>query len=269
MKIMSVDLESWVHRPIFKIPLHEQTKELDNGLIVKSTDIILERFKQHNVRATFFVLGVVAEWYPDLIEKIAENGHEIGIHGYTHKDLGQHTKESFNDEIEKTIAILNGLNIKPKGYRSPCFSTATFLYEVLNSNGIVYDSSVFPIKTPLYDGTKYTSKPFVIDYGIREFPCSMLKICGIRIPAGGFYLRLLGSMLNYLLLNRIEKRNDISVFYCHPWEIMEIPQRHNLPFLKKKFAYYRIPMLKQLEFLLKKLEFTSFDRVLNEPFAHY
>ena len=271
MIIMSVDVESWVHRKIFNIPLSEQTKELDGGHVLKSTKIILELFKKYRTKATFFILGTIAEWYPELIEEIKNEGHEIGIHGYTHKFLSDHTEESFDEEIKKTILILKSFGVKPIGYRAPAFTKADFLYEVLSSNEIKYDSSVFPIKTPLYDGTSYDSRPFIIDRDIVEIPLSVLKISGFRIPAGGFYLRLFVSRMNYLLFKKIEKRNGIAVMYFHPWEILDIPheirieknKRIKLPFLKKKFAYYKIPMLKQVEYLLGKIDFTNFKGAMS------
>ncbi len=267
MIIMSVDIESWVHRKIFNIPLAEQTKELDGGHVLRATKIILELFKKHHTKATFFVLGTVAEWYPELIEEMKHEGHEIGIHGYTHKLLNEHTEKSFDEDIRKTVLILENLGVKPLGFRAPAFTKADFLYEVLNKNEIKYDSSVFPIKTPLYDGTSYDSRPFIIYRGIVEIPLSVLKISGLRIPVGGFYLRLFGSRMNYLLFKKIEKRNGTAVMYFHPWEILDIPheicigkdKKIKLPFLKKKFAYYGIPMLKKVEYLLTKIHFTNFE----------
>jgi len=272
---MSVDIESWVHRLVFNIPISEQTKELDGGHVYRSTRIILELFRKYQTKATFFILGTVAEWYPEIIEEIKRDGHEIGIHGYTHKRLCDHTKESFDEEIKKTISILNGLGVEPQGYRAPAFTRADFLYEVLETNGIRYDSSVFPIKTPLYDGTSFSCRPFIIEHGILEVPCSILKISKIRVPVGGFYLRLFGGLLNYMLLGEIVRQNRIAVMYFHPWEILAIPKRIydssgrriKLPFMKEQFAYFRIPMLKKLEYLLKKLEFTNFqgaDNYINE-----
>jgi polysaccharide deacetylase family protein (PEP-CTERM system associated) len=264
---MSVDIESWVHRPVFNIPSSEQTKELDGGHVFRSTKIILELFKKYRTKATFFVLGTVAEWYPELIEEMKHEGHEIGIHGYTHKRLCHHTRESFDVEIKKTVSLLHSMGVKPRGYRSPCFTRSEFLYEILNKNGVTYDSSVFPIKTPLYDGTSFDCRPFIIDRGIVEIPLSVLKISGVRIPVGGFYLRLFGSRMNYLLLKKIEKSNGIAVMYFHPWEMLDIPyeiciekdKRIKLPYFKKKFAYYKIPMLKKLEYLLGKINFTNFE----------
>ncbi len=264
---MSVDVESWVQRPVFNIPLSEQTKELDGGHVLRATKIILKLFKKYQVKATFFVLGTVAEWYPELIEDIKNDGHEIGIHGYTHTRLTDHTRESFDDEIKKTLSILNSMGVKPSGYRSPAFSKADFLYEILNKNGINYDSSIIPIKTPLYDGTSYDCHPFIIDRGIVEIPCSVLKIANLRIPVGGFYLRLFGGWMNYVLLKKIEKRYGIAVIYFHPWEILDIPhdiymekdKRIRLPFLKSRFAYYKIPMLRNVEYILGKINFTNFE----------
>ena len=268
---MSVDVESWVHRTVFNIPISEQTKELDGGHVLKSTKIILNLFKKYRIKTTFFVLGTVAEWYPELIAEMKQEGHEIGIHGYTHKFLSDHTEESFDEEIKKTVLILKSFGVKPIGYRAPAFTKADFLYEVLSSNEIKYDSSVFPIKTPLYDGTSYDSRPFIIDRDIVEIPLSVLKISGFRIPVGGFYLRLFGSRMNYFLFKKIEKRSGIAVMYFHPWEILDIPyeisiekdKRIKLPFLKKKFAYYKIPMLKQVEYLLGKIDFTNFKGAMS------
>jgi polysaccharide deacetylase family protein (PEP-CTERM system associated) len=267
MIIMSVDVESWIHRPIFDIPIEEQTKELDNGHVLRSTRNILKLFKKYRTKATFFVLGTIAEWYPQLIQEIKNEGHEIGIHGYTHRRLSYHTKESFDAEIRKTLSILNKMDIIPLGYRSPAFSRAEFLYDILYKYGITYDSSIFPIKTPLYDGTLYNSRPFMAGRGIVEIPCSVLKMSKLRIPVGGFYLRLLGCRMNYFLLKRIEKIYKIAVMYFHPWEILDIPRNFSIgkdkkakvPFLKRQFAYYQIPMVRELEYLLGRIKFTNFE----------
>ncbi|MBI5739282.1 MAG: polysaccharide deacetylase family protein [Nitrospirae bacterium] len=267
MILLSVDVESWVHRPVFNVPLSRQTKALDGEHVLRATRIILELFKKYRAKATFFVLGTVAEWYPELIEAMKKDGHEIGIHGYTHTRLSDHTRESFDDEIKKTILILNRMGVGPRVYRAPAFSSADFLYEVLSNNGIACDSSVFPIKTPLYDGTAYDCRPFIIDRGIVEVPCSVLKISKLRVPAGGFYLRLLGGRINHILLKKIEKKNGTAVLYFHPWEILDIPDKEfvetdlkiKMSFLKKTFTYYGIPMLGDLEYLLGKIDFTSFE----------
>lgn len=264
---MSVDVESWVHRQIFNIPPEEQTKELDAGHVLRSTKIILNLFRKNNIRATFFILGTVAEWYPELVEEMKKDGHEIGIHGYTHKRLCDHTRNSFAKEIKKTISILNSMGVTPKGYRAPAFSMADFLFEILGENGIEYDSSIFPVKTPLYDGTFYNCYPFIAAQGILEIPCSVMKIFQLRIPAGGFYLRLFGSRINYLLLKKIEKTYGVAVMYFHPWEILNIPDNNYLEqdkrigraFLKKRFAYYKIPMINNVEYLLGKINFTNFE----------
>ncbi len=264
---MSVDIESWVQRPIFNVPISEQTKELDGGHVLRSTRVILELFKKYRTKATFFVLGTVAEWYPELIEEIIKDGHEVGIHGYTHKRLCDHTRESFDEEIKKTISILNEFGVNPKGYRAPAFSSSEFLYEVLSENGIKYDSSIIPVKTPLYDGTSYDCHPFVIDRGIVEIPCSVWKMSKLRVPVGGFYLRLFGARANHFLLRKIEERYGISVMYFHPWELLGLHDNvrlendniAKLPFLKKQFSGYKIPMVKELEYLLTKIDFTYFE----------
>jgi peptidoglycan-N-acetylglucosamine deacetylase len=267
MLLMSVDLESWVHRKVYQIPLSQQTKELDGGHVLDATRIILRLFKKYNVRATFFTLGVIVEWYPELIQEIVRDGHEIGIHGYTHQLLYEHSEKTFDLEINKTVTILKKYKIRANGYRATAFTKADFMYRVLKKYNIVYDSSVFPIKTPLYDGTEYDSAPFIIENGIIEIPCSVLNVLKLRIPVGGFYLRLFGAWFNNLILKKIERNNDIGVIYLHPWEILKIPQKNKdkmnnfeyLNLLKRVFAFYKIPMTRKLEFLLIKNNFVSFQ----------
>jgi polysaccharide deacetylase family protein (PEP-CTERM system associated) len=264
MFVMSVDLESWVHRPVFQVPPERQTKLLDAGFIPAAVEVLLGALAKFKAKATFFCLGTVAEWYPEVIESIVAQGHELGVHGYTHRFLHEMTRQSFEDDLRKTQDILARYTERTIGFRASTFTRAPFLYEVLEECGFKYDSSILPIKTPLYDWSTYEDPvPFWATPRILEIPLSIYKVAGIRIPVGGLYLRLLGGLLNVRLLSRIEKRFGIAVFYTHPWEISSSPRVPVSP-PKRIFAHYGIPALRDFERVLQSFRWVSFADSLDE-----
>ncbi len=258
MFIMSVDLESWLHRPIYNIPLDRQTKGEDAGFIPAAVDSLLEIFAKHGAKATFFCLGSVAEWYPDVMRAIIADGHELAVHGYTHIPIHRHTKNSFEDEIKRTQDVLAAFTDRPVGFRASNCTQAPFLFEVLEENNFEYDSSVFPIKTHLYDWSMYRdSTPFWATPKILEIPLSIHRVAGIRIPVGGFYLRLLGAAVDVALLRRIEERVGVGAFYIHPWEVLantRVPES----WAKSVLAGYRIPAVKAFEQVVASYRWQSF-----------
>jgi polysaccharide deacetylase family protein (PEP-CTERM system associated) len=258
MFIMSIDLESWLHRPIFGVPIERQTKLEDSNFIPAAVEILLERLARFKAKATFFCLGTVAEWYPDVIREIATQGHELAVHGYTHRFLHVHTRQSFEHEIEKTQDILAEFAERPIGFRASTCTYAPFLYEVLENYGFRYDSSILPIRTPLYDWSMYKdSMPFWVTPGLLEIPLSIYRFGGVRLPVGGFYLRLLGASMNVRLLRRVERRFGIGIFYIHPWEILSNP-RVPVSLPKRVLAHHRIPALEAFEKVLQSFVWTSF-----------
>jgi polysaccharide deacetylase family protein (PEP-CTERM system associated) len=258
MFIMSVDLESWVHRPIFDIPVDRQTQSADGGFIPAAADRLLETFAKHGAKATFFSLGSVAEWYPDVMRDIIAEGHELAVHGYTHTPIHRHTRDSFADEIKKTLDVLTAFTNRPIGFRASNCTHAPFLFEVLEENHFEYDSSVFPIRTPLYDWSMYPdSAPFWVTPKILEIPLSIYRIARIRIPVGGFYLRLLGGRVDVELLRRIQERVGVGTFYIHPWEILpnqRVPARRP----KRILAGYGIPAVKAFEQVVRSYRWRTF-----------
>jgi polysaccharide deacetylase family protein (PEP-CTERM system associated) len=259
MFIMSIDLESWIHRPIFHVPLERQTRREDGGFIPRAVELLLEELATARAKATFFCLGSVAEWYPSTIDEIAAEGHELAVHGYTHRPLHEHTRASFEDEVKKTVDLLTRGREQPIGYRAPTFTYAPFLYEVLERQGFKYDSSVLPIKTPLYNWSMYSSSaPFWVTPRILEIPLSIHKVALLgRVPVGGIYFRLLGGLVDSALLKRVERTQGIAIFYIHPWEILDSPHVA-LPLPKRVLAYHRIPSLRAYERVLRSFPWTNF-----------
>jgi polysaccharide deacetylase family protein (PEP-CTERM system associated) len=241
---LSIDLEHWWCNEFLTdhLPVNKEVQ------IVESLNPLLKLLNKYNVRATFFVLGEVAEAYPEIVEDIFENGHEIACHAYSHKTLYKLGKDGFEAEIKKSKKILS--KFETIGFRAPSFSvnnTTGWVFDILEKYGFEYDSSIFPIKTELYGvlnaplGLYKPSKNDVAtndpEGKIIEFPLSVLRFAGMNIPiAGGFYLRTLPL---WFLVNAIRKVNKErpAIIYIHPWELYQKTPRMNAPFKSRFIAY--------------------------------
>ena len=276
----TVDLEEW-HHPEFVtkfVPAHLRKDQVEDA--VKP---LLQLLNKYNVSATFFVVGEVAERHPELIEKIYEEGHEVASHGYSHKRLHELGKEKFEEDIRKSTTILESL-IKEKiiGFRAPSYSIdqdTIWALDILENLGYKYDSSVFPLRfrkkslygirnAPLYpyspsreDITKESEDE---NRKIIEFPLSVVKLAGFKIPvAGGAYLRLFPAWFLRLAIKRINKEKRPVIIYVHPWETYEKTPRIKLPFPHRQITYYGIDSsLKKIESLLRNFRFGTVRDVL-------
>ncbi len=269
---LSIDLENWWCNEFFDgyLPEHKEDQ------ILESSSLILNLLDKYNVKATFFVLGKVAQSHLELIEKIAENGHEIACHGYSHKMLHKLGKEGLEKEIIKSKKILN--KYKLVGFRAPSFSvnnSTSWVFNILEKHGFEYDSSIFPFKSGLYgvpDAPLHPYKPSEMDVTkndpdgtIVEFPLTVLRRAGVNIPiAGGFYLRALPL---WFLKWAIKKVNDErpAIIYVHPWELYQKTPRINAPLKAKFIAYNGVnSAFRKLESLIKEFRFKTVREILHE-----
>ena len=119
---LTIDLEDWFQG----LTSTNSRVDLWPGLesrVVPATEYLLDILREHGVRATFFVLGYVAEQYPTLIERVATEGHEIGVHGYFHRFVSRLTPELFAEELERSVRAVERITgEKPLGHRAPYFS---------------------------------------------------------------------------------------------------------------------------------------------------
>ena len=161
--ILSFDLEFWYNSKFLKKYLASDNFK---DYVYESTIPLLELLKKYNIKATFFVLGKLAKNYPDLVEKIHQDDHEIASHGYSHKTLDELNKSEFEEEIAISIEILKKITgYPPKGFRAPNFSLnnkTKWALEILEKYNFKYDSSIFPFKTPLYGSFKAPLKIYKI-----------------------------------------------------------------------------------------------------------
>lgn len=269
---LSIDLEHWWCNEFLTdyLPIIKEVQ------IKESLNPILKLLDDYNVRATFFVLGEIAEDYPEVVEEIFERGHEIACHSYSHKTLYKLGKDGFEEEIIKSLKILS--KYEPVGFRAPSFSvnnTTGWVFDILEKYGFEYDSSIFPIKTELYgvpDAPLHPYMPSKNDvsksdpYGkVLEFPLTVIRYAGLNIPvAGGFYLRTLPL---WFLIRAIHKVNSErpAIIYIHPHELYPKTPRMDAPFKSRFIAYHGInSAFKKLENLIKEFKFKPVREILND-----
>jgi polysaccharide deacetylase family protein (PEP-CTERM system associated) len=269
---VSIDLEDWfcVHN------LSESVRREDWGTcelrVAESTGRLLSLFERHQTRATFFVLGWIAERLPELVRELEDRGHEIAVHGYDHLLLTQISAAEFEKDLAKALEAIDNCGVKnrPLGFRAPSFtlveSTKHWALPILERMGFKYDSSVFPIGFhPDYGMLESPLVPYKITDGLYEFPMSCLEVFGRRLPfGGGGYFRLFPYAYTKYCMRRVNAQGRPVVFYLHPWELDPgQPRIRNLSFSKKIRHYRNLDKTEQrFEKLLGDFEFTTIREVL-------
>jgi len=227
---------------------------------------------RHNIRATFFVLGYVAEKFPALVKMISEKGHEIASHGYYHRPVFTLTRQEFKEDALRAKKIIeDAADVKINGYRAPFFSVredTLWALDILKELGFSYDSSIFPTRNFMYGIPDAPQTIYSIKgNGLMEFPLSVVKKNGMTLPiCGGFYMRALPYKVIKWGISYFNRTKGPAVVYLHPWEL-DIAKPKIKVELKWKIIYeYNIhTMKKKLERLLNDFQFTTMkEAIFNE-----
>ncbi|RMG31556.1 MAG: DUF3473 domain-containing protein [Gammaproteobacteria bacterium] len=224
---MTVDVEDYFHVAAFESCLAPADWDRMQPRVVANTRRILALFEARGVRATFFVLGWVAERFPRLVREIHAAGHEIACHGYLHRRATTQTAEEFRADVRRARDLLEDLTGHPVlGYRAPTYSIdavrTPWAYGILAELGFRYSSSLYPVRHDLYGRPDAPRHPFpVADGALVEIPISTLRLGGRNLPCGGGgYFRLLPWFYSRLAVQHINGRERRPYnFYFHPWEI--------------------------------------------------
>jgi polysaccharide deacetylase family protein (PEP-CTERM system associated) len=205
-----IDRREWDHRP----------RRVD-----RNTEKLLELFGEAGARATFFMLGWVAQRHPDLVHRIVAGGHELASHGHEHFRADQQSPEQFRADVRRSKSFLEDIaGVEVIGYRAPTFSVGPknrWAHTVLAEEGFRYSSSVYPIAHDLYGVPHAPRRPFCPQPGFVEIPLTTARVLGRNLPsAGGGYFRLLPYTVARAALRRAARElGTPCVFYMHPWEI--------------------------------------------------
>jgi len=227
MHCLSFDVEEHFQVSAFWSEARRQQWDTCESRVENNTRKLVELLTRHDTKATFFVLGWVAERYPNLVKMLVEQGHEIASHGYGHELITEQTPGVFRDDVRRAKGILEDIcGKRVYGYRAPSFSITKdtkWAIPILAEEGYLYDSSIFPVLHDRYGMPDATPTIHLLrgEAGsIWEVPPSTANIFGTRLPvAGGGYFRLFPYPILRQLLKRIERAGHPLVIYLHPWEL--------------------------------------------------
>jgi len=225
----TVDVEDYYHVAALAPAIPRQSWDQHESRVEANTERLLALLAEHGVRGTFFVLGWVAERSPGLVRRIAEAGHEIACHGYSHQLVYRQSPEEFRDETTRAKGCLEDIiGQAVQGYRAASFSVtraSLWALDVLIDLDFRYDSSIFPIRHDRYGLPGAIPEPHLLDAPsgrtLAEFPMSTASFLGLRVPvSGGGYFRILPYWLTRAGLRQINERHGQPfTFYLHPWEV--------------------------------------------------
>lgn len=199
--------------------------------VVTLTRNLLELLARHDTRATFFVLGQVAEAFPDLVREIQQAGHEIGVHGHDHHVFHKLTPVQAREELYRGKSVLeNVTGTRMRGHRAPAFSinqSTAWVLDLLLDLGFDYDSSIMPCQGVGHGWPGQSLEIGVVETPkgrqLHEVPLSVTSLGPRLVPAlGGSYFRLLPFSLSRALFRRIQGKRPV-IMYLHPYELDCVP----------------------------------------------
>lgn len=239
----------------------------------KNVERILEILDQFSTKATFFILGKVAEEQPEIVRLIDAKGHEVATHGYAHKPIPKQNPEAFREDLRRSIAILEEIiGKKVVGHRVARWSITNdclWALDILAEEGIEYDSSIFPTRFHPYGIGGSPLHPHQIKFPsgntIYEFPAQVFSLGPLRLPAaGGFYLRALPVKISEWALKQSEKKGHSGMVYLHSFDLDA-----GVPVLKTKLTfqiirYYHLAKTEgYLRKLLQRFRFCPVREIIN------
>lgn len=277
MHYLSFDVEEHFQVSAFWSEARRQQWDKYESRVENNTRKLVELLAKHDTKATFFVLGWVAERYPDLVKVLVRQGHELASHGYGHELVTSQSPEQFRHDVRKAKYILEDLTGSPVlGYRAPSFSITAesqWALSILVEEGYSYDSSIYD-RFQRSENARASNGIVQMDTAagrIWEISPSTLNVWGFQIPvAGGGYFRLLPYAASKTLLQRLEKQGTKLVMYLHPWEIDPDQPRMDGPWLSQFRHYLNLrKMQERLNRLLTDFRFGPYRDIVCPVSAMY
>lgn len=238
--VLTIDVEDWFCvRNMREVIPFASWKESEIRVRV-GMDFILTELSRRNIKATFFVLGWIAEKCPAIVSALRSEGHEIASHGYNHQPIDKLSPEEFAADLRRSVEVLGPQAGRPiEGYRAPSFSitkNTLWALDLLAKEGFAYDSSVYPVRHPDY-GIPDFPRAVTALRGLTEVPMSVFSFMGVPIPvSGGGYFRLYPYELTRRMIRGALGQGPV-VLYFHPWEFDEGQPRIALPAFRR-FRHY-------------------------------
>lgn len=267
---MSVDVEDYFQVSAFEKTVSRAEWGSITHRVANNTNRILDRFAENDVKATFFMLGWVAERYPELLKRIVSEGHELASHGYEHIRATEQAPKEFREDVTKTKMLLEDLSGEEvKGYRAASYSIGAinlWAIDELAEAGYRYSSSIYPIKHDLYGMPEAPRFAFFHEGSqLLEVPITTVLLAGRKLPCGGGgFFRLFPYAYSRWAIHRVNKDDkQAAIFYFHPWEIdPEQPRFHDAPFRSRFRHYLNLDkMEKRLQVLMQDFTWDRMDKI--------
>ena len=269
--ILTIDVEDWFH--ILELPSEIPVKdwiELENR-VVNNTLSLLNLLRRYNAKATFFVLGWVAQYCPDLIREIEKEGHEIATHGYSHQLIHHLTPREFAQDISLSLEYLSRVAKKPiRGYRAPGFSLTedcSWALDILLELGLSYDASIFPLKRNHGGYENFAEEAGYVTTPKRkqilEIPVTCNEILGKKLYLlGGGYFRISPSWVIESGIKQLNRQGKPAMIYLHPREIDPLQPRLEMSKKRTFMSYVNLHKTEsKLEKILQKFKFNSIENI--------
>ncbi len=262
--ILTLDIEEWfLGRDASKIPV-EKWPMLPMR-VIESTKVILQLLKIHQQKAVFFVLGWIAEQYPDLIKLIVSEGHHIGYHSYYHQLPEIQGKDAFEEDLINGLSLLERItNQKIIYYRAPLFSlgnNSLWTIPILHKHGIKISSSA-KSGVRIQDSV-IPSQPFYFKFNnikLLELPLNRAHLFGLNfVYSGSGFTRVLPRLITHYFY----RNNNYSLVYFHPRDFdTKVPKAKELGFVRNQLNRMgNKTTLNKLDQILANFDFIEPDKI--------
>jgi len=271
--VLTIDVEDYFHVAALSKQINKNDWDSLAPRVKNNTYKLLDDFDRYSAKATFFVLGWVAERFPELVKEIDSRGHEVASHGYSHQLIYKQSIDAFKEETSLSKSILEDITGKEvKGYRAASYSItkkSLWALDVLYETGFKYDSSIYPVHHDLYGIHGSPSEPHLLKAPsggvLVEYPPTTYNFMSYTLPvAGGGYFRLYPYWLTRYFYNSLNRQNKPFAFYLHPWEIDPDQPRVKTSLFSRFRHYNNLNVCqKRLNKLLSDYEFTNMNQMLD------
>ena len=266
---LTIDVEDYFQVSAFAPYIQRADWDARECRVERNVGRILDMLAAQKTHATFFTLGWIAQRYPHLVRRIADEGHEVASHGYGHERVSDLTPEAFAHDIRTAKHLLEDIaGVAVTGYRAPSFSIGQgnlWALDVLQQEGYRYSSSIYPIKHDHYgmpDAPRFAHR---IRPDLIEVPPTTLRMFNRNLPSsGGGYFRLFPYALSRWMLRQVNQNDQQpAIFYFHPWEIDAAQPRVAGIDARTRFRHYvNIPRMEQrLQRLLQDFQWGRMDHI--------
>ncbi len=275
LNVLTIDVEDYFTVEAFRRVIRYDEWDKYEIRVEIGLHKILDLLERHDVPATFFVLGWIAERRPQLVREIHQRGHEIASHGYRHQVIHEQSPDEFREDVRRAKAVLEDLVSEPVvGYRAPTFSvtrSTLWALDILAEEGYEYDSSIYPIVHDRYGIPSHKRTFHWIDLPNRrrilELPLPTCMVGRKNVPfGGGGYLRIYPLWLTKRLVRRLNTHEgEPAVVYLHPWELDPEQPRQPVGAIQRLRHYYNLNGTHdKLDVLLREFRFVSVREMMRK-----